>query len=76
MSDICTVFYESWQMECCGEPFVVGDNVKWLVCRGAIINGIIGLGKIDYFYEGHSSDWENIFVLEGKVESIKILFEK
>ncbi|MEV8591751.1 DUF6578 domain-containing protein [Streptomyces sp. NPDC052012] len=23
------VMYESWQMECCGEPFGVGDEVRW-----------------------------------------------
>ncbi|NUP17412.1 MAG: hypothetical protein HOZ81_15165 [Streptomyces sp.] len=23
------VFYESWQMECCGTPFRVGDEVSW-----------------------------------------------
>lgn len=23
------VMYEDWQMECCGEPFAVGDEVSW-----------------------------------------------
>ncbi|MDN3263864.1 hypothetical protein QWJ26_29460 [Streptomyces sp. CSDS2] len=23
------VFYEDWQMECCGLPFAVGDEVAW-----------------------------------------------
>ncbi|MEU9475211.1 DUF6578 domain-containing protein [Streptomyces sp. NPDC048191] len=23
------VFYEDWQMECCGTPFAVGDDVAW-----------------------------------------------
>ncbi|MEU6442635.1 DUF6578 domain-containing protein [Streptomyces sp. NPDC047046] len=23
------VFYESWQFACCGEPFAVGDTVRW-----------------------------------------------
>ncbi|MER5795042.1 DUF6578 domain-containing protein [Streptomyces sp. NPDC001980] len=23
------VFYEDWQMECCGTPFTVGDEVTW-----------------------------------------------
>ncbi|MFE0515081.1 DUF6578 domain-containing protein [Streptomyces sp. NPDC058964] len=23
------VFYEDWQMECCGTPFTVGDEVGW-----------------------------------------------
>lgn len=25
----CTIFYQSWQMQCCGTPFSVGDKVKW-----------------------------------------------
>ncbi|MGW1000970.1 DUF6578 domain-containing protein [Streptomyces sp. NPDC002520] len=29
------VFYEDWQMECCGRPFSVGDEVGWpLVAAG------------------------------------------
>lgn len=32
------------------------------------------IGEINYCYEAHSSDWQNIFVLEGKVETIKILY--
>lgn len=27
--DDCTVYYESWQLQCCGDPFSVGDNVEW-----------------------------------------------
>lgn len=27
--DECTLFYESWQLQCCGEPFAVGDKVEW-----------------------------------------------
>ncbi|MER7377082.1 DUF6578 domain-containing protein [Streptomyces lanatus] len=23
------VFYADWQMECCGTPFKVGDEVSW-----------------------------------------------
>ncbi|WP_369693106.1 DUF6578 domain-containing protein, partial [Streptomyces luteocolor] len=23
------VMYDDWQMECCGEPFGVGDEVAW-----------------------------------------------
>ncbi|GGS11372.1 hypothetical protein GCM10010236_77320 [Streptomyces eurythermus] len=23
------MFYEDWQMECCGRPFAVGDEVAW-----------------------------------------------
>ncbi len=25
----CVVYYESWQIQCCGDPFAVGDRVEW-----------------------------------------------
>lgn len=27
--DSCTLYYESWQIQCCGDPFAVGDKVEW-----------------------------------------------
>ncbi len=27
--DVCTIYYQSWQIQCCGNPFSVGDKVKW-----------------------------------------------
>lgn len=27
--DECTVYYDAWQMQCCGDPFSVGDKVDW-----------------------------------------------
>ncbi len=27
--DKCIIFYESWQIQCCGTPFSVGEKVKW-----------------------------------------------
>lgn len=28
----CIIYYESWQIQCCGEPFSVGDKIEW-TCR-------------------------------------------
>lgn len=72
----CIAFYDSWQMECCGTPFSTGDTVKWLVYQTEQINSPVDVGEINYCYEAHSSDWQNLLVLEGKVEQIKILYEK
>lgn len=35
------VFYEDWQMECCGTPFSVGDEVGWplLLSNGGLVLG-------------------------------------
>lgn len=27
--DRCTIYYESWQIQCCGTPFSVGEKVEW-----------------------------------------------
>jgi len=27
--DSCTIYYDSWQLQCCGEPFSVGEKVEW-----------------------------------------------
>lgn len=72
----CVVFYEDWQMECCGTKFSIGDTVKWPVIKTEQLNTPVNVGKIDYCYEAHDSNWENIFILEGKVETIKILYQK
>ena len=29
MMDECTVYYDAWQMQCCGKPFAVGEKVEW-----------------------------------------------
>lgn len=73
---VCVVFYEGWQMECCGDEFKIGDTVKWLVYECKRLNTPVEVGKIDYCYEAHDSDWTKLFILEGKVDSIKILYER
>lgn len=76
MTNECIVFYESWQMECCGTAFAIGDAVNWLVYQTDSLNTPVDIGKIDYCYEAHSSDWKKLLVLEGKVDCIRILYEK
>ena len=71
----CKVYYEMWQMECCGKPFSVGDRVTWLVSKSELENMFIDVSDLDFYYEAHSSDWKNLFVLEGKVKQIEILYQ-
>ncbi len=26
---ICNIYYEGWQIQCCGEPFKIGERVHW-----------------------------------------------
>ena len=49
-------FYESWQMECCGIAFSLGDTVKWLVRKAEQVTVSVDIGRIDYCYEAHSGN--------------------
>lgn len=69
----CRVYYECWQMDCCGDPFAVGDWIEWTVVKAENLSSIVDLGKVDYFYEAHD---EAFFSLQGKVENIFILYQK
>ena len=56
----CTIFYESWQMQCCGTEFKIGDVIEWIVCTSE--NFTPANINIDYFYEAHSNKWKTLFV--------------
>lgn len=72
----CRVLYVCWQLQCCGNPFKIGDTVKWLVCEpNGALRTPVDVGHIDYWYEAHDSEIE-LFYLTGKVTSIKGLFER
>lgn len=49
--DKCIIFYQSWQMQCCGTPFSVGDKVKW----GCVVpeNAVRKDGSVLDFEEEH-----------------------
>ena len=76
----CKVYYEKWQMECCGTPFAVGDTVDWLV--GTPPERWLGLPadmreymeNITYCYDAHNSDWEHLFHLTGTVTGIEGIY--
>ena len=71
----CTVYYEGWELDCCGTEFQTGDTVEWLVCDSCPLITPVDVGKIDYLYDAHNSEWKNIFVLEGTVDHIQILYQ-
>lgn len=78
MDNKCAVFYDSWQLECCGRPFGIGDTVKWLVLEVGDdgLNSPVDMGRVDYCYEAHSCEWQELFMLEGRVERIQTLYQK
>jgi hypothetical protein len=65
-----TVWVDSWQMQCCGQPFKIGTQVKWLARRWKF-DPIVECGQIDYSYEGHG---EEDMEIAGKVADIKAVY--
>ena len=57
--DKCTVFYEAWQIQCCGKPFRIGSKVKWTATvpeNKKICNGM----AIDFCEEHHIGETHRI----------------
>ena len=55
----CTVYYDSWQMQCCGKPFSVGEKIKWTCTipkRYGNAHGTI----IDFYEEHHCKETHEI----------------
>lgn len=70
------IFYDLWEMECCGTPFKIGEGVDWLVRNIDGIKDTIEVNNLDYIYDAHNDDWENIYKLKGIVKTINIYYEK
>ena len=64
--DECVIYYEAWQLQCCGDPFAVGDIVDWTCAippEGCNAHGII----LDFEEEHHGFATHSI---KGKVTKI------
>ena len=72
-----TLFMEHWQIQCCGEPFGVGDNVSWPTTpvTGRSFLDFLGdrAGEVDA-YEDHHLPGEPVVVCEGVVSAIEAVF--
>jgi hypothetical protein len=70
------VWVASWQMECCGDPFSVGDRVVWTVDREvdddwfAAALGPEAAARITHSEEHHSDRQEDLPTVAGQVLSI------
>jgi hypothetical protein len=54
----CVVSYEDWQMQCCGDPFKIGDSIKWPVYKWVKTDNQgtdDSLTGVDYIYEAHDT---------------------
>lgn len=63
-------------MNCCGTVFRENDRIRWLVYSCDRLNTPVQIGKVDYCYEAHDSDWTNLYILDGIVSKIHILYQK
>ena len=70
------IFYDLWEMECCGTPFKIGEGVDWLVRNIDGIKDTIEVDNLDYIYDAHNDDWENIYKLKGIVKTINVYYEE
>lgn len=61
-----TIFYEDWQMDCCGEPFAIGDGVNWTCVKGADGELVV----CDYYYDAHADDNIKPLQITGQVLDI------
>lgn len=55
MNETCTVYYEDWQLQCCGIPFSVGDDVEWTAIDKHKKHPKLSI-LIDYVEEHHGED--------------------
>jgi hypothetical protein len=74
---LAVVWVTAWQMECCGEPFAVGDRVSWSVRNDPDVEWLTAaLGAdvgttVTHAEEHHTDDGEDLPRLEGRVVTIK-----
>lgn len=67
--DNVKVYYDVWQMMCCGDPFTVGEEVEWSVFMRKRRSDQEDL-RIDFFVDRHYHSTDGMLKLRGKVERI------
>ncbi|TAL43391.1 MAG: hypothetical protein EPN91_06545 [Salinibacterium sp.] len=71
------VFYEEWQMQCCGTPFSVGDSVSWTAIPAGshFVEdfGSIEGADIAWYEEHHQEPGTQVERVGGMVVSIRAI---
>lgn len=73
---MAVVWVDAWQMECCGDPFAVGDRVVWTVDRMvgdgwfASALGPDMAARLTHVEEHHADEHEDLPEVSGRVLSI------
>ena len=73
------VFYSSWQLQCCGDGFAIGDRVSWtaLAADRQLVEqlGPAEGSGIDWREEHHPRKGQRLTTLEGTVTAIRVIRE-
>ena len=76
------VFVETWQQECCGDPFAVGDEVSWPVVAVqdqellAVRLGRELSGRVTACVERHAEHVEELRLRVNRIRSAFCAYEK
>jgi hypothetical protein len=75
------VWIDYWQMDCCGDPFRVGDRIQWegYVTPNGFRDDVLGpllASTVTHAQEHHESDHPGSVALTGTVTGIKAVYCK
>ena len=73
--DWCTIYYESWQIQCCGKPFSVGEKIEWTCCIPQETKNAHGI-IIDFEEEHHGFPTHTITGTVSKIIAERSEFPK
>lgn len=71
----CMIYYESWQIQCCGDPFAVGDTVNWTCVASSGYKNAHGI-LIDFEEDHHGFATHAITGQVDKIIAERSEFEK
>jgi hypothetical protein len=71
------VYYEAWQLECCGDPFQVGDEVSWRLVASDLpfdLRELVGSEVEEpQWTEEHHGDGDGVAATRARVIGIQVL---
>ena len=73
--DECTIYYESWQIQCCGDPFEVGERIDWTCIMPTDIKNAHGV-VLDFQEEHHGFATHSICGTVDKIVAERSEFPK
>jgi hypothetical protein len=69
-----TVLVADWELQCCGDPFKVGDQVDWSITPWTFpLPPVPEIKSIDYYYDNHSN--RDVLEMKGIVTDIYSVYE-